>query len=47
MVIGGIANSIYGRPRQTFDIDIKIAIEETQLADPSISERIRRLKNAE
>ncbi|MCK4558444.1 MAG: nucleotidyltransferase [Calditrichia bacterium] len=33
MVIGGIANSIYGRPRQTFDIDIKIAIEETQLAD--------------
>ncbi len=24
MVIGGIANSIYGNPRQTFDIDIKI-----------------------
>lgn len=27
MVIGGIANTIYGNPRQTFDIDIKILPE--------------------
>ena len=33
MIIGGIANSIYGNPRQTFDIDIKINIEENKLAD--------------
>ena len=26
MVIGGIANSFYGEPRQTFDIDLKIKI---------------------
>ena len=24
MVFGGIANSVYGNPRQTFDIDIKL-----------------------
>jgi len=33
MVIGGIANSIYGNPRQTFDIDIKIAVDDKQLND--------------
>lgn len=27
MVFGGIANSLYGNPRQTFDIDIKIALD--------------------
>jgi predicted nucleotidyltransferase len=27
MIFGGIANSIYGNPRQTFDIDIKITLE--------------------
>lgn len=27
MVIGGIANSIYGIPRQTFDIDIKVQLQ--------------------
>jgi predicted nucleotidyltransferase len=27
MVFGGIANSIYGNPRQTFDIDIKVNIQ--------------------
>lgn len=26
MVFGGIANSIYGNPRQTFDIDIKFSL---------------------
>jgi len=26
MVFGGIANSLYGNPRQTFDIDIKISL---------------------
>jgi len=31
MVIGGIANSIYGNPRQTFDIDIKIDLDEQNL----------------
>ena len=33
MVIGGIANSIYGNPRQTFDIDIKIAVDDNRLKD--------------
>jgi hypothetical protein len=27
MIFGGIANTIYGSPRQTFDIDIKILLE--------------------
>ncbi len=27
MVFGGIANSIYGNPRQTFDVDIKFTLE--------------------
>jgi len=27
MIFGGIANSIYGNPRQTFDIDIKLILE--------------------
>jgi hypothetical protein len=30
MVFGGIANSLYGNPRQTFDIDIKISIENPE-----------------
>lgn len=37
MVFGGIANSLYGNPRQTFDIDIKISLctdrETTDLID--------------
>jgi hypothetical protein len=28
MVFGGVANSIYGNPRQTFDIDIKLILEK-------------------
>ncbi len=32
MIIGGVANSIYGYPRQTFDIDVKVAIEEESLS---------------
>jgi Nucleotidyltransferase of unknown function (DUF6036) len=28
MLVGGLANSIYGIPRQTFDIDIKLVLEE-------------------
>ena len=33
MIIGGIANSIYGNPRQTFDIDIKVQVDiETIIA---------------
>ncbi len=31
MIIGGIANSIYGNPRQTFDIDIKIDFDENRV----------------
>jgi len=27
MIFGGIANSIYGNPRQTFDIDVKISLD--------------------
>ena len=27
MVFGGIANSIYGNPRQTFDVDIKFSLK--------------------
>jgi hypothetical protein len=30
MLFGGIANSIYGNTRQTFDIDIKIILETNQ-----------------
>jgi len=29
MVFGGIANSIYGNPRLTFDVDIKFLLERT------------------
>lgn len=32
MIIGGIANSLYGNPRQTFDIDVKVSIEEESLS---------------
>lgn len=32
MVFGGVANSLYGNPRQTFDIDIKVILPpETRL----------------
>ena len=41
MVIGGIANSMFGEPRQTFDIDIKIKIGE----QINIKELINKLKN--
>lgn len=27
MIFGGIANSVYGNPRQTFDIDLKVILE--------------------
>lgn len=30
MLFGGIASSIYGNPRQTFDIDLKIAAESVE-----------------
>lgn len=30
MVFGGIANSIYGNPRQTFDVDIKFLLEREE-----------------
>lgn len=34
MIFGGIANSIYGNPRQTFDIDVKISVpSENDKAD--------------
>lgn len=31
MVFGGIANAIYGNPRQTYDIDIKIFVEKAEI----------------
>jgi len=31
MIIGGLANSFYGNPRQTFDIDIKFDLNEQQV----------------
>jgi len=31
MIIGGIANSIYGNPKQTFDIDIKVKLEKIEV----------------
>jgi len=31
-IIGGIANSFYGNPRQTFDIDIKCEIDEKNVS---------------
>jgi hypothetical protein len=33
MIIGGLANSIYGIPRQTFDIDIKFSLSENEIND--------------
>jgi len=33
MIIGGVANSFYGNPRQTFDIDIKFDLADNQLGD--------------
>lgn len=38
MVIGGIANSIYGNPRQTFDIDIKILPETEEETNALINQ---------
>lgn len=37
MVFGGIANSIYGNPRQTLDIDIKIAVGSDAAIEKLIS----------
>ena len=33
MVIGGLANSLYGESRQTFDIDIKIRVDQKKLPE--------------
>lgn len=38
MVFGGIANSIYGSPRQTFDIDIKFLLESLEQMEPFLEE---------
>jgi predicted nucleotidyltransferase len=45
MVIGGIANSIYGEPRQTFDIDIKIKINE-QISLVELLERLSKISES-
>ncbi len=37
MVFGGIANSLYGNPRQTFDIDIKIALDSPTVLENLIA----------
>ena len=42
MVFGGIANSVYGNPRQTFDIDIKISLEP-QVASVAFIKAIQRI----
>ena len=34
MVFGGVANSIYGNPRQTFDIDIKLFLKSDNDLEP-------------
>jgi len=36
MVFGGIANSMYGNPRQTYDIDVKIILESQTVSTPFI-----------
>ncbi len=36
MVFGGIANSLYGNPRQTFDIDIKFFLKSEKELKPFI-----------
>jgi len=38
MVFGGIANSIYGNPRQTFDVDIKFSLESKDELEQFIEE---------
>ena len=38
MVFGGIANSIYGNPRQTFDVDIKFSLESKYKMEQFIGE---------
>jgi len=38
MVFGGIANSIYGNPRQTFDVDIKFSLESKYEMEQFIEE---------
>jgi len=42
MVFGGIANSVYGNPRQTFDIDIKISLKP-QIASATFIKAIQRI----
>ena len=32
MVFGGVANSYYGNPRQTFDIDVKILLDSEEVS---------------
>jgi predicted nucleotidyltransferase len=38
MVFGGIANSLYGNPRQTFDIDIKFSLKTSDKMEPFLEE---------
>lgn len=38
MVFGGVANSLYGNPRQTFDIDIKISLEPSYTIEHFIND---------
>jgi Uncharacterised nucleotidyltransferase len=38
MVFGGIANSIYGNPRQTLDIDIKFSMKSSDKMQPFLEE---------
>ena len=38
MVFGGIANSIYGNPRQTFDVDIKFSLESKDKLEQFVEE---------
>jgi len=38
MVFGGIANSIYGNPRQTFDVDIKFSLESKDNLEQFVEE---------
>lgn len=42
MIFGGIAVSYYGMPRQTFDIDIKIAVESQEKKEKFINDISKR-----
>ena len=33
MVVGGIANAVWGEPRATVDVDVTIAVNEQMMAD--------------